>query len=329
MHLFTLIIIFSSYLYLVLKMMQCNSVFKNNVFVDFLNKYEIRPVASASGVDDNCLQSLQSLPQLKLKFKNNFIEKSYIFLSNSDEYRFNTLYSELYSHDKNTIIWELRGGYGSARLIDKLLKLQKPLEEKIFIGYSDITALHLFLSQHWGWKTIHGSVLSEFLKYDKDPGNLLKIANIILKKDTTLKISELKPMNKLAEDVSNITGKLTGGNLTIVQTSLGTPWQIETKDKILFLEDIGEKSFRIDRSLNHMKQAGIFNEVEAIVFGEFTNSDEYINDTLKQFALSINVPIYKTNKFGHGYSNYPLVYNADAVIELDSLDTGFSFIMQL
>jgi muramoyltetrapeptide carboxypeptidase len=241
------------------------------------------------------------------------------FHSSSDENRLAKLKKALQNDEPDTILWSLRGGYGVARLLPELQKIPKPTQEKILIGYSDLTALHLFLAQNWGWKTIHGPMIADLLNPQKSPENFLKITDIIAKKrdqniPIVAEIPHLVPLNEQAKITTSIEGLLTGGNLTIVQTSIGTDWEIKAKNKILFLEDDGERGYRIDRALNHLKQAGLLKCLKAIVFGDFTDSDEFMEFALQRFANENDVPMYKSNEFGHGKKNSPLIYNAPSVI---------------
>lgn len=307
-----------------------NPVLQDPHFQQVFANRKIKLVAPASGFDPEKLQQLGSLKQLNIQIPDQLLSDDIIYHANNDEQRFQFLKDALFDKSKNTIVWSLRGGYGSARLIDRLKKLPKPKHEKVFIGYSDITALHLFLSQQWQWKTIHGSGLSAILSPDQDPQNFQKIADIISKKTSTLKINALMPLNKLAEKKRKISGRITGGNLSIIQTSVGTDWQIKADKKILFLEDTEMKGYQVDRILNQLNQAGVFKKTNAIIFGEFTNDgDEFVNLALERFARDTHIPVFKTNQFGHGRVNHPLVYTVESDIVANSDGLGFELRMHL
>jgi muramoyltetrapeptide carboxypeptidase len=311
------------------KKAEFNSALNDPHFQAALQPYTIQVVAPASGVDLDEVNALQSLKSLNIQIPRNLISNAITFHSNSDHERFRLLKKALISHQKNDIIWCLRGGYGSARIIDKLKTLPKPKTNKLFIGYSDITALHLFLSEHWGWKTVHGSVLVEILNSNKDPKNFYKLADIISRNVTELTLEPLKPLNNLAMKSTKVSGRLTGGNLSIVQTSLGTDWQIKAAKKILFLEEVGEKGYQIDRSLNHLKQSGILNQTKAIVFGDCVDCKEDAFLALEWFSAETKIPVFKTEQFGHGKVNYPMVYNIKAEIVPIKDTKDFTLIMYL
>ena len=121
-----------------------------------------------------------------------------------------------------------------------------------------------------------------------------------------------------------------GGNLTIVESSIGTRWQIETAGALLFLEDVGEKGYRIDRSLNHLRQAGLLNHVEGIIFGECSGPDEKgIRVAIERFAHETPIPVYQTDQFGHGQINYPIMYHAAAEIIPARDSTDYQLLMNI
>ena len=299
---------------------------KNLEFFNILNNVKISGVAPGSACNAQLLQDIQNIPKLRLITNNHcFNNNTTPFHSHSDDIRLQCLKDAILDQS-NEVIWALRGGYGSAKLIRGLGKLEKPSKEKIFIGYSDITALHLFLSQKWGWKTVHGAGILELLDQKKNRSNFIKIAEIVSGKVRTSQISGLSPVNLIAKKTKKITGKLTGGNLTIVQTSIGTDWQIESKGKILFLEDLDVKPYQIDRMLNHLKQSNILDGVISIIFGSFNKDDENTMQALAGFASNLDIPVFKTNKFGHEEINEPIIYNVDSFISPSSKST-FSLVM--
>ncbi len=291
-----------------------NAALDNPLFKQAFADKTIYMVAPASAVPQEDLQKLRAL-DLKIHSPEDIIANNMVYHANTDQKRFDFLEEALFNIDKHTVVWAVRGGYGSARLIEDLSLLPKPKQEKYFIGSSDITALHLFLSQAWGWKTIHGSGLRGLLNTEQDPDNFLRMAAIIAGAKQTV-ISDLYPMNAQAKDLKKIKRLLTGGNLTLVQTSIGTSWQIQSQEKILFLEETLEPGYKIDRAFTQLQQAGIFKDVKAIVLGDFEEDDSKtdVQFALERFAKETTIPVFKCNAFGHGTKNYPLVYNSEASI---------------
>jgi muramoyltetrapeptide carboxypeptidase len=305
-------------------------MFIKKVFPQFLNAFQgrtIKVIAPASGLSAEKLALLHELSQrseidfgFRIEIPENLQDIQTIpYHANTDEIRFDLLEKALCDDAENTIIWALRGGYGSARLLDDLQKLPRPKQSKIFIGFSDNTALHLFLSQQWSWKTIHGSGFSQCLDSKQDPENFLKIAEMISSLEVKNEpFSDLKSMNACAVDSIIFEAPWTGGNLTLVENSIGTHWQIQTEGKVLLLEEVGEKGYRVDRSFYHLYQAGLFQEVKAIILGQFSapantpKDDNSIDIALQRFAddmyRKIHIPVFQTSQFGHGNVNYPWFY---------------------
>lgn len=216
----------------------------------------------------------------------------------------------------SSAIWALRGGYGSTRLL-KSLDNCCPSKPKTLIGFSDVTALHLYCYQNWGWPCVHGPTLGQMAE------NLVDELTVQAMKDLLFKgvipsLNALTPLNSFAEKMGSVTAPLTGGNASLIQYSLGTPWQIKTKGSFVFLEDVDEKPYRTLERLEHMRQAGIFNKVEGIFLFDFTfnNADENEHAKLyptafEQFAQEVSVPVFKGCGIGHFRSNIPVVLGAN------------------
>lgn len=246
-----------------------------------------------------------------------------LLCANSDEKRFQQLQEALLNSSSNAI-WCLRGGYGCTRLMSSLLKLTPPKKCKLFIGFSDITALHLFLQQKWHWQTIHGPSLNQVVSNLIDKANSDELRKIIFGELDQLAYL-LKPyqqINNSSNFTDSIQAPLTGGSLTLIQASLGTRWQVETSNKILFLEDVNESAYRIDRMLQHLQQSGIFNPVKAILMGDFIfpqriNEEKLIQSVIKRFAGEQNLPVFHCPGIGHGSKNRSLPFARPAILDFN------------
>jgi len=242
-----------------------------------------------------------------------------LLCANSTAQRFIQLKNALLNTDA-TAIWCLRGGYGSAHLLPQLASLPAPAHNKLFMGMSDITALHLFLQQQWGWATLHSPSARQVSLGDVHADNIAEVKHILLGQLTNCQYN-LTPLNSLAAGNSTINAMITGGNLSIVQTSLGTFWQINAANKILFLEEINERGYRVDRILEHLSQAGIFNKVTAVIFGDFTKGQEpdgssLLIPVLERFAAQANFPVLRCLGIGHDNYNRPLPLGVPAQLHL-------------
>ena len=233
-----------------------------------------------------------------------------ILSANSDAERFKQLKAALYAEDSE-LIWCVRGGYGATRLLPELEKLAPPKKKKNLIGFSDITALHLFLSQKWGWSTLHGPSLRQMAKADLSQHSIDLTEALIFEKKQIIDYS-LKPMNNSAVNLGPLEATLTGGNLKLIEASLGTSWQIGTEPKILVLEEVNEYDYRVDRSLVHLAQAHVFANTKAIILGDFTHElpahEAKIELVLQRFAHETAIPIFKLPGIGHGKENFPWFY---------------------
>lgn len=235
-----------------------------------------------------------------------------LLCANSDDKRLEHLLNAL-SNKRSKAVWCLLGGYGSTRLIPLLSQIKPLPQTKLFIGFSDITALHIFLQKQWGWKTIHGpSGRQAALKLVADESiQLLK--TILFREQQTIQFDNLQPLNNSAKQNTVIQAPIIGGNLCLIEASLGTSWQIDTTNKILLVEETNERGYRIDRMFEHLKQAGVIQQAKAILLGDFTGGNEtdgksLVNDTLTQFANHCEIPVLKIENVGHGKVNHPIVF---------------------
>lgn len=239
-----------------------------------------------------------------------------LFLANTDQKRFN-IFKKAMLNNKSKAVWCLRGGYGSIRILPLLEKMNVPKNKKILIGLSDISSLHAVLNQKWKFPTLHASLLDR-LGLDKlNPENIHELRESLENPEYVAEFDNLLPLNKAAIAQKKIISKIVGGNLMVVTSTLGTPSQLKTKNKILFLEELNERAYRVDRCLQQMKQAGLFTNVKAVVFGDFTNCDEpnkenYIQAVLEEFFKDSKIPAFTGVESGHGEQQRPVFFNTEA-----------------
>ncbi len=285
---------------------------------------QITYIAPASGLSESQWNKINEILKIPKIINGKAIHNNSIFYHAADDKtRFYNLLNALNGEAK--YLWCIRGGYGSARLLDDLSSIKKPVKSKILIGYSDITFLHLLFNK-WGWKTIHGAMPYDLINIKINPKNFSLLAKILSNPKGTLSYTELKAMNNVAKNSTAIKGEILGGNLTLLENSLGTSWEIDGKNKIIFIEDIGCPEYCIDRSLLHMKQAGIFLEAKAIIFGQFIlpNRSVNLNYAIQRFANEINIPVFSSQNFGHGNDNYPIIFGATSIISSKASKPNFT-----
>lgn len=272
-------------------------------------------MSPGSGVLKNVAPFLKTW-DLQARIPKNLLGKDLI-CSNSKKIRFNTLKKALHAKDSK-MVWCLRGGYGSLHLVEDLKKIKAP-SPKIFMGLSDICTLHTFLNQEWGWATIHGSHLGRLASGDAKKPEIRRFQKILFGEHTEVSYS-IKPLNSRAKKAGVLNGAVVGGNLITLQSSFGTRYQLKTKNRILFFEDIGERAYRIDRVFEHMKQLGMFTGVRAVVFGQFTggrepNGKNLVPKLLQQFASEQKLPVFSGVSAGHGPNQHPVPFNTSARIQ--------------
>lgn len=246
-----------------------------------------------------------------------------VICSNTDENRFDHLREALLADDSRAV-WCVRGGYGSNRLVPELAKLKKPKgPPKLFIGYSDITTLHTFLNKQWGWPTIHGPMIDRIGRGLILPKELKELHELFFGERDSITFKGLKPMNAAAKKAGTVKGAVTGGNLMTLQSSIGTkaPW--DSKGQIIFIEEIDERGYRVDRMLEQLHQSGHFAKAKAIVFGEFVGGKEAdgtnrIPAVLKRFADSLSIPVLSEVEAGHGDMQRPVPFGTSAKLTLGS-----------
>ena len=275
-------------------------------------------IAPASRCSDQQLSDIKKLLeswQLNCIIPNDIFGED-ILCANTDEIRFKHLKNALLNPHTKAVICA-RGGYGSMRLIPELSKLAQPEFSKIFVGMSDITALQLFLQQQWQWPTIHGAPALD--KFSAE--SIAKLKSILFGEVQQIEYSEIVPLNKLAKKKQIIETSITGGNLCLIQNGIGTIWQIDGSNKIILLEETGERGYRIDRMLEHLTQANIFKDAAAILLGDFIKGNEpdgtsTIKSVLDRFAQSCEIPVIQIKGIGHDYTNFPIPFGTSVKLHL-------------
>ena len=228
------------------------------------------------------------------------------YLAGSDEERLSDLHKLFKNKDVKAIIC-VRGGYGANRILAKIdYKLIKA-NPKIFVGYSDITALQMAFLKHAGLVTFAGPMLAVDLYDDVNPYAEEFFWRILTseKKIGKIDLPENENLYKLTKGSSK--GKLVGGNLALITGLIGTPYLPPFKDAILFLEDIGELPYRIDRMLSQIKLSGILEETSGVILGSFVDCNEHdpmkktlsLGEVIDSYFGSLNIPVVYNFPHGH------------------------------
>lgn len=210
-----------------------------------------------------------------------------------------------------------RGGYGSCRIIDGIDFTNFAKSPKWLIGFSDITTVHLAF-QSLGYCSLHGPMLSTF---ERDLNSLQQLKDLLFG-GAMLYQFESHHLNK----TGNSKGKAVGGNLSLLVQNIGSKYPLDFKNKILFLEDIAEESYSIDRMIVQLKRANLLNDLAGLVVGNFTPKkdfdDDYgldANQIIAEHTSEFSYPKAFNFQFGHEKVNNSIVMGD--IIELDVKDS--------
>lgn len=246
------------------------------------------------------------------------------FLAGTDEERLEDLH-EMFSNKNIRAIICVRGGYGSPRLLDKIDFQLIRKNPKIFVGYSDITALQLAFYRKANLVTFAGPMLavdfhSEINRYTEENfwrtiTSTKKMEKVILPEGENL-IPFLKGKGE---------GEIVGGNLSLVISLLGTSFLPKMKNKILFLEDVDEAPYRVDRMLNQLTLAGTLEKLSGIILGEFTSCEEKdvekktltLDEVFQNYLGDLPYPVMKNFPHGHRKANYTIPFGIKTKINAD------------
>lgn len=225
----------------------------------------------------------------------------------------------------------LRGGYGTMRLLDLVDYETIAAHPKIFAGYSDITALHLAIGSRTGLVTFHGPMAASDLGREMPASTWDAFIKTVAKSAPAGVVAnppEMPPAEFLVGGTA--AGPLIGGNLSLISATMGTSYEIDTTGKILFLEEVGEAPYRIDRMLTQLLLAGKLQAAAGIVFAECSDcvDEEKPGFTLEEVLLDrlggLGKPLLYHLYFGHTAEKVTLPLGIDA--RLSSADTELRII---
>lgn len=227
-------------------------------------------------------------------------------------------------------IWSARGGYGSVRILDKLSFAKFKKQPKWIIGYSDITVFHNHIHT-LGFETIHGMMPTSL---EKKPEQIIESISSFKKSIFGEALSYTIPSSKYnrIHSLKVIEGQVIGGNIAILASMLGSDSQLETEGKILFIEEIGEYKYSIDRMLQSLKRAGYFRNVHAVIVGNMSsikkNSTKW-GSSIEQLILDVipeNIPVLFDFPAGHEADNRALIFGRK--IQLISNENDFTVVFK-
>lgn len=256
------------------------------------------------------------------------IFSSHFQFSGTDDQRLHDLQEAFDDPDTSAIICA-RGGYGTVRIIDSLDLVEFKKHPKWLVGYSDITALHLAIN-NLGIASIHGTMPPFFFdKNGVESENLISLMKLLTGENTVYNFNSEAKQRKGAAS-----GELIGGNLALLTSLIGSEYEMNTEGKILFIEDIDEYRYHIDRMMFQLKLSGKLEKLAGLVVGDFTaikDNDDPFGQTVEEIIWSAvkdyHFPVGFGFKGGHGDINRALSFGVNwelnVLDEISTLGTKF------
>lgn len=266
----------------------------------------------------------------RVKWGKNVGKKSGYFGSPVNE-RLDDLHAMFRDPEVNGI-FAVRGGYGSIHLLDGIDYDLIRKNPKVFLGYSDITAMHLAINKMCNMVTFHGPVtVSSFPSYTQS--HLRKAITDVYPIgviSNPVEANKLRPEHRLRTiRPGKATGKLIGGNLSLITALMGTPYEIDTRGAILFIEEVGEQPYRLDRMLTQLRLAGKFQQAAGIIFGEcadcgpsdykpFVQAGFSLGEVLDDILGKLKIPVLSGLTIGHTDDQLTLPVGVNATMDTAS-----------
>lgn len=259
----------------------------------------------------------------------NYGSKRYLFSSDSTESRINA-FESLLANDHIEAIIAVRGGYGSVDLLSELTSLKSklianPSGRSVYLsGISDVTALLLGLDGIPHIKLVHGpGFIDAFSSYNQISGRKLStdcLMDLLQSKWSGYRNLSLTEISGTTSGAQPVRGKLLGGNLSVIASLVGSSYLPDFADRILFLEEVGEKPYRVHRALRQLKLAGLLGNLRAVLLGNFDRcvhekgAGPNLDEVLEDIFTGSRYPIYKGFPAGHAELNLALPMGVDVQI---------------
>lgn len=232
--------------------------------------------------------------------------------SGTDDERYADLEEALLDPEVKAILCS-RGGYGAVHLLERLDKLPLRENAKWIIGFSDISALHALMSRH-GIASIHGPMARHIATHSGNDADSQALFGILQGKPQTFEIAP-HPLNRPGE----ATAPLLGGNMAVLNGLIGTPFDMFKPGTILFIEDVSEPIYKIERMMYQLKLSGILGQLSGLIVGDFTEySPDIDNESMESMIAGMvreyDYPVAFGVPFGHAKNIMPLVESIEATL---------------
>ena len=249
--------------------------------------------------------------------------KKYGYLSGTDDVRARDI-NAMFADDEVDAIFCIRGGYGAMRILDKLDYALIAKHPKIFVGFSDITALHIALLNRCGLATFHAPMAVGWSNGPLDDFSRESMYKALMHAEPVGELINPPEYPKQTVNQGTAEGQLVGGNLMLMASSLGTPWEIDTKGRIVFIEEVGERTYCVDRMLTQLRLAGKFEDCAGVVFGDFADCPieypEYglsLEEIIRDVAAPCGKPIFTGLRCGHCTPKLTLPFGVKCRMDAD------------
>lgn len=279
----------------------------NNKYPDKLKPGDTIGIVATSSFTsaERVAQCIDKMKQLgyKVKTASNLDVNYGGFMAGDGKLRARELNS-MFADPEVDAIFCMRGGDGSSRIMEYLDYEMIKANPKIFVGYSDVTNLHLAFTQKCGFVTFHGPMVSSNIVDDFDDETRDSLFGA-LNADNSWEFKNPSGFEIKTMKAGKATGKLIGGNLSLLSASVGTPYEVETEGNILFIEEVCEPMSKIEKWVYHLKNAGILEKCAGIILGQFT---DVVNSSCPEFdeirCISdildeIDIPVMYNVQSGH------------------------------
>lgn len=257
----------------------------------------------------------------KVKMGKSPYEK-YGYLSGRDDIRARDI-NEMFADKEVDGIICMRGGYGTPRILDLIDYNTIKENPKVFVGYSDITALHIAFNQIADLVTFHGPMVSSDMIDDFSPLSRDSLLETVMKGQPIGRISNIPDEEVVTINGGITEGEIIGGNLSLIVDTIGTPYEIDTRGKILFIEEISEEPYTIDRMLSQLRLSGKLEMAKGIILGDFNNCDPKKPEeslSLEEVIRDLIKPLEKPSIFNYqaGHCNPMITIPFGTKVRLDA-----------
>jgi muramoyltetrapeptide carboxypeptidase len=243
-------------------------------------------------------------------FQGNYLYQREGYLAGHDDERLEDLHT-MFQRDEIKAIICARGGYGSLRLLDWIDFELIKRHPKIILGYSDVTALLLALFRETGLVTFHGPMVKDCTKNDlKNLASFFRLVRDDVPFEMDLETSQV-------HNPAVVKGPLLGGNLSLVVSLIGTPFEPSFQGALLFIEDRREPIYRIDRMMTQLRLCGVLREISGLLVGQFDEDGDTaaVRDLMIERVSDFDIPVICDLPFGHGQDNITLPIGLTATLD--------------